>query len=191
MAHRKRLTLALAGAALLAVALAACGSDNSSDTTTAADTATTAASSPAATVSVQSIGGADLLVDANGDVLYSNDQDSGSSVKCTGECAGVWPPLVAQAGSQPSSDDSKVNGELGTVDGPDGTTQVTFGGKPLYTFTQDGPGQASGDGVTDSFGGVSFTWTAASASGDGSGAAAPTTTDSGSSSSSGGGGYGY
>lgn len=196
MAHKRRFPLALAGAAVLAIALAACGSDNSSDSTSTTDTAAAAAgSSSATTVSVQSIGGADVLVDANGNALYTNDQDSGSNVKCSGECTSIWPPLAAPSGSQPSSDDSTVDGELGTVDLPDGTTQVTFDGKPLYTFTQDSSGQVSGDGVTDSFGGVSFTWTVASPSGDTSessgeaGATAPpTTTDSGSSS---GGGYGY
>ena len=72
---------------------------------------------------------------------------------------------------------------------PDGDQQVTLDGKPLYTFAQDGTGEATGDGVTDSFGGTSFTWTVASA-GSASGAAAAQTTTS-SSSSSGGGGYGY
>ena len=44
----------------------------------------------------------------------------------------------------------------------EGGSQVTFGGKPLYTFVQDSPGQVTGNGVTDSFGGTSFTWTVAS-----------------------------
>ncbi|MGH3041225.1 MAG: COG4315 family predicted lipoprotein [Gaiellaceae bacterium] len=167
---KRPLLLALAGAAVLAIALAACGSDDSSDGSSSTDTATAAAgSSSAATVSVQSIGGADVLVDADGNPLYTNDQDSANNVKCTGECASVWPPLAAPSGSQPSSDDATVNGELGTVDLPDGTTQVTFDGKPLYTFTPDSGGQATGDGVTDSFGGVSFSWTVASPSGDTSG----------------------
>ena len=44
---------------------------------------------------------------------------------------------------------------------PDGSQQVTFEGRRLYSFTQEGPGQASGDGLSDSFGGQPFTWHAA------------------------------
>ena len=84
-----------------------------------------------------------------------------------------------------------MQAKLGVANG-----QLTFNGKPLYTFVQDSPGQATGNGVTDSFGGTSFTWTAASTGGSAasSGSSAmPTTTSSSSSSSGGssGGGYGY
>ena len=51
--------------------------------------------------------------------------------------------------------------KLGVVKGPGGKSQVTFGGKPLYTFVQDSPGQPTGNGAMDSFDGTSFTWTAA------------------------------
>jgi predicted lipoprotein with Yx(FWY)xxD motif len=63
--------------------------------------------------------------------------------------------------------------------------QLTFQGKPLYTFKLDtGAGKAQGNNVTDSFSGMSFTWHAATTT-----AAAPTQAPS--SSSGGGGGYGY
>ena len=67
---------------------------------------------------------------------------------------------MAPSGGQPSSSDSAVQAKLGVTNG-----QVTFGGKPLYTFVQDSPGQATGNGATDSFGGTSFTWTAAMSGG--------------------------
>ena len=48
--------------------------------------------------------------------------------------------------------------------------QVTFNGKPLYEFAEDGgPGQAKGNGFKDAFNGNDFTWHAATLSG-----AAPT-----------------
>ena len=51
---------------------------------------------------------------------------------------------------------------LGTVERPDGTTQVTYAGHPLYEFTGDNnPGDASGNG-TSAFGG---TWSALKGSG--------------------------
>ena len=58
-----------------------------------------------------------------------------------------------------------------------GGSQVTFGGKPLYTFVQDSSGQVTGNGVTDNFGGTSFTWTVAS-TGQVSSSASSTSTSS-------------
>ena len=58
--------------------------------------------------------------------------------------------------------------------------QVTFDGKPLYTFVEDtSPDTVTGNGVSDSFDGTSFTWHVASIG----------TTQSGSTSTQG--GYGY
>jgi predicted lipoprotein with Yx(FWY)xxD motif len=206
MNRRFRSILVLAGVPVLAIALAACGgSSNSSSTSSAstpATTATTAASGGA--ISVKSVSGVGaVLVDAQGNTLYMNNQDSGSKIACTGQCASIWPPVAAPSSGQPTSSVSSVQAKLGVVQRSDGSSQATFDGKPLYTFVQDGPGQATGDGVTDSFAGTSFTWTAATPGG-GSGASSsagasgsttsssptPSTSTMGGSSS-GGGGYGY
>src|SRR5262249_9464274 len=124
-------------------------------------------------------------------VLYTNNQDTASKMACTAACQGIWPALMAPSGGKPTSSDSAVQAKLGVANG-----QVTFDGKPLYTFVQDSPGQATGNGVMDSFGGTSFTWTAATASGSaasssaaGAGSSATTTNSSNSSGSSG--GYSY
>ena len=196
MPRIRKTAIALCLAGVAAVALAACGGDDSSSTTTASQANSVASGgSQAGAISVQSIDGSDVLVDSQGQALYTNNMDTGSKIACTGECTSIWIPVKAPSGGQPTSDDSSVQAELGTVETPDGTTQVTFDGKPLYTFAEDGSGQVSGDGVADSFGGVSFSWSVASPSGDtsassgSSGDAAPTTTDSGGPS--GGSSYGY
>lgn len=195
MLHRYRFITAIAAVPLLALALAACGGGNDNSTTSAANTAsasTTAASTGGSTVSVQSIGGKSVLVDAKGDALYTNDQDTSSMIACTGQCTSFWPPLAAPTKGQPTSSDASVQGKLGSVKGSDGSSQVTFNGKPLYTFVQDSPGQVTGDGFSDSFGGTNFHWTVASTGGSsGAAAPAPAPTTTSSSSSSGGGGYGY
>lgn len=164
MIGKQRFALAFVSMIALAIALAACGSNNnSSSDTTAATSSTPSSGSPFSAKSVP--GSGQILVDANGNALYTNDQDSATSVKCTGECAAIWVPLTQ--GGKP----------------------VVSNGKPLYTFVQDSPGKVTGDGVTDSFGGVSFTWSVATPSGAAAKpSTAPSTTGG---ASSGGGGYGY
>jgi predicted lipoprotein with Yx(FWY)xxD motif len=185
--------LALIAVPVLAIGLAACGGSSNSDNSSsnAAASAPAQTSSGSDTVSTKSVSGVGtVLVDSKGDVLYTNNQDTASKMACTSACQSIWPPLMASSGGQPTSSDSAVQSKLGLANG-----QVTYNGMPLYTFVQDSPGQATGNGVTDSFSGTSFTWTAAAAGGatassgsstTGSGAASPSSTSSGSS-----GGYGY
>jgi predicted lipoprotein with Yx(FWY)xxD motif len=177
------------------VALAACGDDDSDSDTTA-----TTAAGGAETISVQSVGGLEALVDAEGKVLYTNDLDTAKKVTCTAECAVDWVPVTSESG-EPTADDPSVASKLGVVTNPEGASQVTYESKPLYTFIQDPPGEVTGNGFVDSFAGVTFTWTAATAAGSGQESAAAATTeteeteteateteDSGDS---GGGGFGY
>ena len=105
------------------------------------------------TASVDGVG--TVLVDSNGDALYSPSQEANGMIQCTGSCAQIWKPLTAAGAPTGSAD---VTGKLGTVKRPDGTEQVTLDGAPLYTFTEDSPGQVNGDGFQDSFGGKDFTW---------------------------------
>ena len=192
MNRRRAPLLTVAVMALVAIGLAACGgSSNSSDSASAAANTTAAGGSD--TVSTKSISGVGtVLVDSQGNALYTNNQDSGMNVACTGSCAAIWVPLMAPSSGQPTSSDQAVQTKLGMVNSKSGS-QVTFGGKPLYTFVQDSPGQVTGNGFTDNFGGTSFTWTVASM---GQVSSAATTTSSSSSSSGGSssgssGGYGY
>jgi predicted lipoprotein with Yx(FWY)xxD motif len=178
--------LGIASVALLALGLAACGGgDDDSDSGSAGGMG---AGNDGQTVATQSISGVgDVLVDSSGMALYTNDIDTRSKIACTDQCAAEWLPLAAPGGGQPTSDDSALQDELGTMQRPDGSSQVTLDGLPLYTFVDDTPGQVTGDGFSDSFAGTTFTWTVASAGGSSSasGSAATTTTDSGS------GGLGY
>ena len=55
---------------------------------------------------------------------------------------------------------------LADIKRPDGTRQVTYDGRPLYRFTEDGgAGKVTGDGFKDSFGGTKFTWHAVTTDG--------------------------
>jgi predicted lipoprotein with Yx(FWY)xxD motif len=178
---RRAPLLTFAAMALVAIGLAACG--GSSNSNSKASAATTGGGGQ--TVSTKSISGVGtVLVDSSGQALYTNNRDSGMNVACTGSCTAIWVPLMAPSGGQPTSSDQAVQAKLGVVKSKGGS-QVTFGGKPLYTFVQDSSGQVTGNGVTDNFGGTSFTWTVAS-TGQVSSSANSTSTSSGSS----GGGYG-
>ncbi len=136
----------LIGAAAAALLIAACGSSSSSTGTTG-----TSASAPAASGSAlktTTIGGATVLTSANGFTLYWFVPDTATTSKCTGSCATFWPPVKG-----PATAGSGVTGTLATITRPDGTTQATWNGHPLYTYAADtAPGRASGNGLTASGG---------------------------------------
>jgi predicted lipoprotein with Yx(FWY)xxD motif len=70
--------------------------------------------------------------------------------------------LTLSANAKPTGS-GEVNTMLGTVRRPDGSVQVTYRGKPLYTFAEDSsPGTVTGNGAQDQFGGQQFTWHVAS-----------------------------
>jgi predicted lipoprotein with Yx(FWY)xxD motif len=160
---------AFGAAALAALALAAgaCGDDDEQAAAAPADT----------TVSVKQVDGVGaVLVDRAGAALYTSEQESDGTVRCRNDCLSFWLPL--EASGEPTGSD-ELSGELGTVERPDGGTQVTYEGAPLYRFSEDRePRQVTGDGLSDAFGGTTFTWHAA-------------TTEGAPSSSGGGRSYGY
>ena len=95
-------------------------------------------------------------MDSSGQALYASDQETAAGkVLCTGACNSLWTPLTVSGGAP---NVGSVPGRLGVVERPDGTKQVTYKGKLLYSFTQDQPGEVTGDGFKDDFGGQKFTW---------------------------------
>jgi len=151
---RKKLLIPGAAIAVaVAVAVAGCGGGGGGG-----GSATAAAPSTGGnTVSVADVGGAGkVLVDSNGQALYASDQETAAGkVMCTGACTSFWKPLTVSGGAPTGGSDV---GKLGLAKRPDGTKQVTDNGKLLYTFTQEGPGQVTGDGFMDAFNGQHFTW---------------------------------
>jgi predicted lipoprotein with Yx(FWY)xxD motif len=139
-------------AVLAALALSACGSGSGNAKQSAA---------PADTVSLASVSGVGkVLVDAKGFALYSPAQEKSGTIRCTGSCTSIWVPLTTKG--KPTA---AAGLNLGTVMRPDGKTQVTFNGKPLYLFAEDSsPKMVTGNGLSDNFGGKSFTWHVASPS---------------------------
>lgn len=94
----------------------------------------------------------DHLVDANGNSLYLYVLDEEGASACVDACTNNWPPLTVDAGSEPSVGDRLDAALVGTVERPDGTVQVTYGGHPLYTFRRDAEaGQTRGQRLGDQF----------------------------------------
>jgi predicted lipoprotein with Yx(FWY)xxD motif len=89
--------------------------------------------------------GSTVLTANNGLTLYSLSVEKNGRFICTGSCLKDWHPLVVAAGVKPSGPVA-----LGTVKRPDGRRQVTFEGRPLYTFDSDSKkGDANGEGIKD------------------------------------------
>jgi predicted lipoprotein with Yx(FWY)xxD motif len=87
------------------------------------------------------IGGKAVLTNAKGFTLYWFAPDSSTASRCTGSCASYWPPVLGKPAAG-----SGVSGTIGTITRPDGTTQATYDGHPLYTYIGDsGPGKDSGN----------------------------------------------
>jgi predicted lipoprotein with Yx(FWY)xxD motif len=183
-----RLGLPAAAASLL---LAACGSGSYNNPSAAQSGGGSQGTNGAAGVVVKTATAANLgtvLANARGLTLYHLSGERNGKFLCTSAaCLGVWHPL---AGAPGGGAVAKV-GSLGTVKRPDGTTQVTYKGAPLYTFARDSKaGEANGQGIKDV-----GTWTAASTGAQAPAHEAPAAS-SGSSGSSGagessGGGYRY
>jgi predicted lipoprotein with Yx(FWY)xxD motif len=98
------------------------------------------------------------LLDTGGRALYAPDGETASSVHCVGACTRIWMPVRPGAVAAGAA-------KLGVITRPDGSRQVTAGGRPLYTFAKDVPGSVNGDGASDAFGGTRFTWHVVSAAG--------------------------
>ena len=92
-------------------------------------------------------GSAGFVNNANRTVyVFDLDLQSPGQSSCSGQCAQNWPPLIAPSGSLPSPYASIVR--------QDGRKQLTYNGRPMYTFVDDtAAGQTNGDGL-NAFGGI-------------------------------------
>jgi predicted lipoprotein with Yx(FWY)xxD motif len=89
--------------------------------------------------------GKTVLTTTKGRTLYSLSAETGGRFICTASCLTSWHPLVVPASTRPTGPV-----KLGTIERPDGRTQVTFKGKPLYSFSGDAKaGEANGEGIKD------------------------------------------
>ena len=146
-----RIAAGLAVAAL-AVALTGCtapaAEEPPADTGTSTEAETEApeeTSSAALTTADSSLG--EIVVDGEGMTVYmfDNDTQGADASVCEGECATNWPAVTTDS---ENPEVEGVTGEVGTIEGVDGSTQVTLNGWPLYYFVGDeAAGDTNGQGV--------------------------------------------
>jgi predicted lipoprotein with Yx(FWY)xxD motif len=88
-----------------------------------------------------------VVTDAKGWVLYRFDKDKASPSKsnCVGDCAKLWPPLLADETLELSG---VASSKVDTVEREDGGLQITIGGWPVYRYIGDKkPGSWKGQNV--------------------------------------------
>jgi predicted lipoprotein with Yx(FWY)xxD motif len=137
--------------ALAAMAAVACGGSTASTSATPSSISSPSAAAVTgpATIAVATndkLG--KILVDGSGKTLYLFAKDTGSTSTCYGGCATYWPPVLTDGAPRAGAG---VNASLlGTTKRTDGTTEVTYGGHPLYyVVTDHNPGDATGQAVTN------------------------------------------
>jgi predicted lipoprotein with Yx(FWY)xxD motif len=156
---KRKITVFIAGAAALAIALLAASLDSSASSSPYSSPAygypaTTSAAYGAA--GAAKVGAANsplgrILVDGKGRTLYLFEKDKNRRSACYGQCATYWPPLLTRG--KPAAGRGVKGSLLGVTRRAKGTMQVTYAGHPLYRYLPDTrPGQTYGQGSRD-FGG--------------------------------------
>jgi predicted lipoprotein with Yx(FWY)xxD motif len=110
---------------------------------------TTAATPKPPAVKVQNRTFGEILQSKNRLPLYYwvVERRAGGRIRCTGECARVWPPLLVRSRSAVPRSLPGVRGRFGVVRRPEGKLQVTFRGLPLYAYHDDPPNTVLCDNV--------------------------------------------
>jgi predicted lipoprotein with Yx(FWY)xxD motif len=86
-----------------------------------------------------------ILAGPDGRTLYLFQKDTGPQSTCTGSCTAAWPPLTTKGSPKASGLNASL---LSTTKRSDGTTQVVYGGHPLYYYAGDqSAGQTNGEGL--------------------------------------------
>ena len=92
-----------------------------------------------------------ILATGSGHTLYDFAIDTPTKSRCpTGACTVSWPPLlvnghvVAQGAVRSSL--------VGEISRPGGARQVTYGGHPLYTYTEDSSAHQTSGQALNQFG---------------------------------------
>ncbi len=130
-----------AALAASAFALSACNSGPVTQLTSPPTTDTTL------TLTIQHTPDGEILATGGGATLYDFVPDTPTHSACLNDgCVFQWPPLIKDGPISlgPGVDPSLV----GTLKRPDGSTQISYGNHPLYTYNLDvSPGMVTGQAI--------------------------------------------
>src|SRR3954447_15870122 len=73
--------------------------------------------------------------------IYVWNREPKGTVKCSGQCAKAWPPVLVKSGVVVPMHVKGIMGEFGTVRRAGGARQLTFNRRALYTYAHEKPGQ--------------------------------------------------
>jgi predicted lipoprotein with Yx(FWY)xxD motif len=99
------------------------------------------------TLTLQHTPDGNIIATGNGDTLYDFVPDTPHHSACLNDgCVFQWPPLIEDG---PITVGAGLNRSLvGTLRRPDGSTQISYGGHPLYTYNLDvEPGLVTGQAI--------------------------------------------
>jgi predicted lipoprotein with Yx(FWY)xxD motif len=101
---------------------------------------------PTNVVKVVQTAGGPVIANGAGMTLYVfvDDLLTTAPSACIGDCRNDWPPAMARGKVHVGAG---ITGRIGTVDRFGQGRQLTMDGRPLYTFSGEGPGQLRGNGV--------------------------------------------
>ena len=139
---RRPVLVVPAACLVAALAFAACGSNSDVTSLNAPPTTDTSL-----TLTLQHSPAGPILATGAGDTLYDFVPDTPTHSACVSTpCVFQWPPLIK---SGPIEVGKGVDTALvGTLVRSDGSTQISYGGHPLYTYNMDvTPGMVTGQGV--------------------------------------------
>jgi predicted lipoprotein with Yx(FWY)xxD motif len=137
----RRCALIAAAACVASLTLAACGNNNVTVLSSPPTTDTTL------TLTIQHSPAGSILATGAGDTLYDFGPDTPTQSACLNDgCVFQWPPLIKNG---PITVGPGVRRSLvGTLHRPDGSTQISYGGHPLYTYNLDvTPGMVTGQAI--------------------------------------------
>lgn len=135
---RLRPSAGLGAAATLAAALtlAACGGGAGPGGANATVLSAPPTTDNSLTLILEHTSDGSFIATGSGDTLYDFAPDTPHHSACLNDgCVFQWPPLVANG---PITVGAGLHQNLvGTLKRPDGSTQISYGGHPLYTYNND------------------------------------------------------
>lgn len=156
LGSRTAMTVAVRLSTVLGTAavLAACGSGGTSDNGSG-DTDTSSDVVAARPQDHPELGR--ILVEPSGKTLYFTDQEADGTIRCVNACLEFWLPATSPDGVAPSVPGVTAIDILHRPDS--GQVQLTYDGKPLYSFSLDkAAGDITGNDLEDDFGDTHFVW---------------------------------